>query len=159
MKIRHGKDLRRGRYSERGRPFLVNTVTHERRAIFRDLKIACCLIRELRDATELRLVDTVAWVVMPDHLHWLFSLRAQSLSAVTKRVKSRSGIAINRYLGLSGPVWQKGFHDHALRQHDDLEIAARYVIANPLRAGLVEDIHDYPLWYAEWVERRIEIEF
>ncbi len=28
---------------------------------------------------------------------------------------------------------------------------ARYVVANPLRAGLVERIGDYPLWDAIWV--------
>jgi hypothetical protein len=28
---------------------------------------------------------------------------------------------------------------------------ARYIIANPLRAGLVDRIGDYPLWDAMWL--------
>ena len=159
MKLRHGRDLRLGRYSEPGRPYLVTTVTYGRHRLFDDPAVASFLTHEFRNAGELRLVDTVAWVVMPDHFHWLFWLRTGSLSSVVKRVKSRSGIAINRRLGISGPVWQKGFHDHALRRDDDLEIAARYIIANPIRAGLVVDIRDYPLWHAAWLEEGAEIEF
>ena len=48
-------------------------------------------------------------------------------------------------------MWQEGFHDRALRQEADLRKAARYVVANPLRAGLVTDLGDYPLWDAVWV--------
>ena len=48
-------------------------------------------------------------------------------------------------------VWQQGFHDRALRREDDLVKVARYVVANPLRAGLVRKYGDYPLWDAIWV--------
>lgn len=48
-------------------------------------------------------------------------------------------------------VWQRGFHDRALRQEEDLIATARYVVANPLRAGLVDRIGDYPWWDAVWL--------
>jgi len=32
-----------------------------------------------------------------------------------------------------------------------LRRVARYVVANPMRAGLVKQIGDYPLWDAIWV--------
>jgi hypothetical protein len=48
-------------------------------------------------------------------------------------------------------LWQRGFHDHALRQDDDLAAAARYVIANPVRRGLVKRVADYPHWDAVWL--------
>ncbi len=41
--------------------------------------------------------------------------------------------------------------DHALRKDEDLVHLARYVVANPVRAGLVERLGDYPLWDAQWV--------
>ena len=66
-------------------------------------------------------------------------------------VKSRSAIAINKHLRSQGQVWQKGFHDHALRRGGDLLKTARYVVANPLRAGLAKDLGDYPLWDAVWL--------
>jgi hypothetical protein len=38
-----------------------------------------------------------------------------------------------------------------LRQDEDVARVARYVVANPLRAGLVKRIGDYPLWDAAWL--------
>ncbi len=69
-----------------------------------------------------------------------------------QNVKSRSAIALNKASGRSGEkLWQKGFHDHAVRAEEDLASVARYVVANPLRAGLVKRIGDYPLWDAIWL--------
>ena len=88
---------------------------------------------------------------MPDHLHWLFVLGNQSLAETVGRMKSCSAIAVNRRLGRQGTLWQKGYHDHAVRGDEDLERLASYVVTNPLRAGLVERIEDYSLWGASWV--------
>ncbi|MNN82247.1 hypothetical protein D3C81_1991650 [compost metagenome] len=54
-------------------------------------------------------------------------------------------------VGRKGSLWQQGYHDRALRRDEDLVKLARYVVANPLRAGLVEKLGDYPLWDAIWV--------
>lgn len=88
---------------------------------------------------------------MPEHCHWLIALQAGELSRVVQGVKSRAAIAINRHLGRSGPVWQTSFHDHALRREEDMLDVARYIVANPLRAGLVRRVGDYPLWDAVWL--------
>ena len=66
-------------------------------------------------------------------------------------MKSLSARRINHYLGTTGRFWQDGFHDHALRRDEDLVKFARYVVANPLRARLVETLRDYPHWDAIWV--------
>jgi len=95
--------------------------------------------------------DSLAWVVMPDHFHWLVELRNATLPALMLATKSRSARAINAHLGRTGRLWQKGFHDRAIRREDDLLAVARYVIANPIRAGLVRRVHDYPLWDAKWL--------
>lgn len=49
-------------------------------------------------------------------------------------------------------AWQKGFHDRAVRQDEDIRAIARYRVMNPVRAGIVERIWDYPLWDAVWVD-------
>ena len=38
-----------------------------------------------------------------------------------------------------------------LRKEEDILEIARYIVANPLRAGLVKKLNDYPLWDAIWV--------
>jgi REP element-mobilizing transposase RayT len=57
----------------------------------------------------------------------------------------------SRALGNGNGLWQRGFHDHALRRDEDLVAAARYIVANPLRARLVRRIGDYPFWKCVWV--------
>ncbi len=47
-------------------------------------------------------------------------------------------------LGVDAPVWQRGYHDHALRDDEDYSVRIQYLIDNPVRAGLVERIEDYP---------------
>ncbi len=88
---------------------------------------------------------------MPDHLHWIAHLQASSLEQLMQRVKSRSAKSVNSYLGTTGQVWQKGYHDRAIRSDEDIQQLARYVVANPLRAGLVRRVGDYPLWDAIWL--------
>ncbi|PTT63576.1 transposase, partial [Pseudomonas sp. HMWF007] len=95
--------------------------------------------------------DSLAWVVMPDHFHWLIALKRGSLSELMQRTKSLSARAVNMHAGRKGRLWLQGFHDRAMRREDDLLIMARYVVANLLRAGLVQKFGDYPLWDAIWV--------
>jgi len=146
-----GSRLRKCRYSETGRPYLITTVTHNRKPIFSSFDIARLLIRELQTGSENLMIESLAWVVMPDHLHWLFVLNQSTVSEVVRHVKGKSALTINRYRRCSGPVWQKGFHDHAIRIDEDIKTVARYINANPLRAGLVENIGDYPFWDAAWL--------
>lgn len=143
--------LRRGRYSETGRAYLVTAVVYQRRPVFTDFYLGRLLVAELKQAHDLGRVASLAWVIMPDHFHWLFELRGASLSQVMQRVKSRSTLAINRACGTQGAFWQSGYHDRAARAEEDLIPIARYIIGNPLRAGLVERIGDYPLWDATWL--------
>ena len=138
-------NLRKGRYSEPNRLYLVTAVTRGRRPVFADLQSARALINILRNEDRRNQVQTWAYVVMPDHFHWLLQLNDETLSKVVGRVKSLS----SRQLGRS--LWQDGFHDRAVREEDDLKAMARYVIANPLRAGLVESIGEYSHWDAVWV--------
>ena len=141
----HASNLRTGRYSEQGRIYLVTAVTQNRIPCFHDLMKARCVVRCMRETQQHGLADTLAYVLMPDHLHWLITLgERRTLSAVVGGVKSMTA----RRIGNS--IWQPGFHDHAVRRETDLVKLARYVVANPLRAGLVRRLGDYPHWDAVW---------
>jgi putative transposase len=142
----HSCDLRRGRHSESGRIYLVTTTTHQRTPWFRNLLNARCLVQALMEAQQRGLSETLAYALMPDHLHWLLVLGDEhNLSTLVGGVKSLSAHRIGHR------IWQTGFHDHALRQEKDLKGIGRYVVANPLRAGLVKSLRDYPHWDAIWL--------
>ena len=54
-------------------------------------------------------------------------------------------------------LWQKGYYDHALRLDEDVCDAALYIFANPVRAGLVAEVTDYPFSGSfEWGKRVLE---
>jgi len=143
--------LRKGRFSGEGQIYVLTTNTFDREAFFADWRVGRLVVRELMRTEEEAWLDSFAWVVMPDHFHWLVQLRTGSLAAVMRRTKSRSSQAVNRLLGRSGQLWQQGFHDRAIRKEEDLLALARYIVRNPVRAGLVSRVGDYPLWGAVWV--------
>ncbi|WP_079227642.1 REP-associated tyrosine transposase [Pseudomonas putida] len=143
--------LRRGRCSEPGRLYLLTTVTQNRHPLFLDLLRARTVIRHLRLADQENSCHSLAWVVMPDHIHWLIELKEITLSTLMRRFKARSSHELRKAGTIAAPVWQDGYHDRALRREDDVVKAARYIVANPIRAGLVSRIGDYPHWDAIWI--------
>ena len=144
--IPHSKDLRKGRYSQPNQIYSITTVTEDRAPIFNDFTSARALIRLLKNEQHLGRANTLAFVVMPDHMHWLMELTGQNdLSCILQSVKGLSAKQVGRHF------WQPGFHDRAIRKEENVQAIARYIVANPLRAGLVKRIGDYPHWDAIWL--------
>ncbi|MNP19873.1 Transposase IS200 like protein [compost metagenome] len=144
-------DLRIGRYSEPGRIYLLTAVVDQRQPVFTDWRKGRLVVQELRQVQEENWADFLAWVLMPDHMHCLVQLQDKTLAELMCRIKSRSSLAVNLAMERRGRLWQKGYHDRAVRREEDVKNLARYVVANPVRAGLVERVHDYPLWDACWL--------
>jgi len=145
-------DLRKGRYSENGRIYFVTATTYQREPYFKSLDTTRNLIRSMKlIETELD-IRFICWVIMPDHAHWLIELRNfHTLSNVVNSIKGVSAFKINKSLNRNGKFWQPSFYDRALRKEEDLKVVARYIVANPLRAGLVSRIEDYPHWDSIWI--------
>lgn len=142
----HQKNLRKGRYSQHKQIYHVTATTLNREPIFNDFKTARILINILKTSDTLNQTNTLAFVVMPDHIHWLFQLnQTKPLSKLVQSIKSISAHQIGM------PIWQAGYYDHALRKDEDMQTVARYIVTNPIRAGLVQKIADYPHWDAVWL--------
>jgi REP element-mobilizing transposase RayT len=142
--------LRLGRRSLENQVYLITTSTEKRRPHFENLGHGRIVVRAMM--REAQFAETLAFVVMPDHVHWLLRLRGlRWLSRCVNTFKSYSARRFNAVTGQRRKVWQKGFHDHAVRTDECLENVARYVVLNPVRAGLVKSVRDYPLWDAIWV--------
>jgi REP element-mobilizing transposase RayT len=142
----------RGRASINGQIYLVTTVTANRARLFTSLHLGRILVRALHAPATAACATTLAYVVMPDHLHWLLQLHSGSnLSEVVWAITGSRSYAITRARGASGCVWQPKFHDRALRSDENLGAAVRSVVGNPIRAGLVRELHEYSLWDDVWV--------
>ena len=145
----HSRALRRGRWSMCGQPYIVKFATRQRQPLFLNFLCARIVAQAMGKA---RCAETLAFVVMPDHVHWLFwLLEGGDLSRVIQIVKSSSAQRINHTLHRKGSIWQDGFHDRAVRRQEKLKNIARYIVANPIRAGLTTSVRTYPHWFATWV--------
>jgi REP element-mobilizing transposase RayT len=144
--------LRRGRVSLPSQIYLLTTVTHGRTPIFLNPALAMATCRRIGDASLWRNARLLCWVLMPDHWHGVLELgHYEPLGDLVRRFKSITALEVNRDRRATGSVWASGFHDHALRFEEDLVGVARYVVANPIRAGLASRVGDYPYWNAVWI--------
>lgn len=94
----------------------------------------------------------LAWVLMPDHWHGLVLLgEGETLAMRIGWLKSSSARGLRRAHPSLGRVWAPGYHDHALRTDEAMTHVARYIVMNPVRAGLVRRVRDWAFWDAVWV--------
>jgi putative transposase len=89
--------------------------------------------------------------LMPDHLHWLIELKGTTLGTLMRRFKSRSSLVLHQAGVEHDPVGSLGITTGHLRREESMVHVARYIVANPLRAGLVRSVRDYPHWDAVWL--------
>lgn len=143
--------LRKGRFSQPNGIYLVTMATEQRIPWFQDFDFARIMSRCLQSRNCLLDATNLCWVVMPDHVHLLVELDQADLTEIVRRLKARSALRLNREIGRKGRFWSPSFHDHGLRREEDLKCVARYIVANPLRAGLVTRVGDYPFWNAVWL--------
>lgn len=133
--------LERGMY--RGhRAYSVTICTAERREHFRNPET----VRECCDALQMlaSAFRVYLYTFMPDHLHLLLVAHAADANLIRtiQRYKQRTAFAFTQQY--HSMLWQKGYYDHILREHEDIRGVARYIADNPVRAGIVRDYRDYP---------------
>ena len=133
-------------------PISVTWCTWGRRRFLTDVRVAEAVMDSIRDIEARGHCRAHAYVVMPDHVHCLLTLSGtRSLYDVVRALKAvATREARIREALRFGKVWQRGYFEHRIRHDEDLRAQARYIVANPLRAGLVERVIDYPWWFAEW---------
>ncbi|MBJ7516571.1 MAG: transposase [Stenotrophomonas sp.] len=143
--------LRNGRRTIIGQSYILTFVCHARQRCFDSPDAARIVTQQIAVMEARGLLSSYAWVVMPDHVHWMFELLDQSLGYLAQRFKSSTALRIRRECGHCGPVWQAAYHDHAIRSDESLQRHAMYVVANPVRAGLVESLGQYPFAWGRWL--------
>ena len=146
MEMVDEKGLNKVGNSVRNPVYLVTMVTKCRKLVFDDLFVARIVINALKEEQVGINAETLAFVLMPDHLHWLIQLEnGKQLSDIVSTIKSVSDQRISR------KIWQNGYHEHALYGEEDIQHMAKYIVENPLRAGLVQKVSDYPHWDSKWL--------
>lgn len=77
-----------------------------------------------------------SFVVMPNHVHILIMIDEDvSVSAIVRTLKAQTTIRIKK-MGSQGRIWQASFHDHIVRNEEDLLRVREYIQNNPLKWDL-----------------------
>jgi len=124
--------------------YFLTFCTDRRRKLFTESAIADLVLSQISRAAGENQFEVIAYCFMPDHLHLL--VEAASESSDCKRfiasAKQYSGFyyADARHARL----WQRYGYEHVLRDDEVTLIIAKYVLENPIRAGLVKQVEDYP---------------
>ena len=117
--------------------YFVSTQTIGRRVLFQTDRWATLLnsVLEHYDGDSYILH---AWVIMPDHLHVLLTSN-ESLEKSVQLIKGGFSFRVKRELVWNGEVWQPGFTDHRIRDHEDWTHHLAYIRQNPVEARLAVD--------------------
>ena len=89
-------------------------------------------------------VALIAYCFMPDHVHLIVQTTdlTGDVARFARLAKQYAGYAHSQQAG--GRLWQPGWHDRLLRKSDDVVAVIRYVLQNPIRAGLAREVPEYP---------------
>jgi REP element-mobilizing transposase RayT len=113
----------------------------------KDYRVAELVTKSIHHFDEQR-YSLAAWCVMPNHVHVVFQPFAGATTtagtavphadvpAILHAWKSFSAKQANKLLHRSGDFWQAEYYDHLIRNHSDFCHAVRYVLVNPIKAGL-----------------------
>ncbi len=94
------------------------------------------------------LISIHAFCVMPNHIHLVMDVvGTMPLFDIMKLLKGATSRECNKLLGRTGKhFWQYESYDHVVRR-GSLERIIRYVLMNPVKAGLVTDWSEWPGTY------------
>ena len=135
-------------YVGRRRYFLTFCVSHRSR-VFADADVVALVLSQFSKTAAEYGFAVLAYCFMPDHVHLLVAgiTDASDLQRFVKMAKQRAGGVYARRHGRA--LWQEGYFERVLRENDDGLECARYIVDNPVRAGLVTSPEDYPFLGSE----------
>jgi putative transposase len=111
----------------------------------------------MRHVQEVHPFHLLAYVILPDHFHWLMRVDDESgdFSVVLHSVKRNFTLNFKKAHGIAAPVslWQKRFWDHVIRGEEDLNNHFDYIHWNPVKHGYVRRPEDWShSMYLYWLE-------
>jgi REP element-mobilizing transposase RayT len=140
---RHSTRLRDYDYSQGG-AYFVTIVTHDRACVFGQIaegEMQLSLAGQMTAQCWLELperfpsVELDEYVVMPNHVHGIIRItdgNAVDLGEIVRTFKAVTSRNV-RLSGLSTFGWQRNYHDHIVRNEDDLNSIREYIVYNPAR--------------------------
>lgn len=128
-----------------GHCFSVTLATDGRARVFTEPRAVQTCVAALKQAATKYEAGVYAYCFMPDHLHLLAATPSDvNFVSFIQHFKQLSAFRLSHSSPSGRRLWQTRFYDHALRLDEDIITVARYILGNPVRAGIVADAAEYP---------------
>jgi len=126
------------------RQYFLTFCTHSRsRCFVTDDAVATVRTQFERAAAE-QDIALLAYCYMPDHVHLLAEGKAENSNCLQFIARGKQYSGYHYKAKLKHRLWQRYGYEHTLRSDEAAISVARYILENPVRAGLVTRIEDYP---------------
>ena len=124
--------------------YFLTFCTDHRKKRFEDARPVDVVREQILRAANDESFAVIAYCFMPDHVHLLVEASSDASDCLRfiKRAKQFSGFHYQKQFGER--LWQRYGYERTLRSEDTTLVVAKYIVANPVRAGLVENPEDYP---------------
>jgi len=120
--------------------YFVTSRTFEHRRLFQVEAKARMFLETLQHYRAEGRYKLHAFVVMPDHVHFLITPQGITIERVVGLIKG----GFSHRVGSKFPVWQKSFQERRMRDAEEFITRKEYIHQNPVRAHLVARPEDYP---------------
>ncbi len=140
----------------KGGTFFFTVATYRRQPILTKPEVIISLRQAIVDVKNSHPFEIVAWVVLPDHMHTVWTLPENDSDyglrwGLIKRLVSRQAGKARMVIPAKSQVkrnesglWQRRFWEHRIRDDADLQRHVDYIHYNPVKHGLVERVVDWP---------------
>lgn len=112
------------------------------------------IVKSTIEQHEQDLYELLYYCIMPTHVHKVINTGFRSdprpLHQIMKKVKGASSRMINMELGQTGVFWQAESYDHLIRSDRELAAIGKYILENPVKAGLVTQWEDWPYSFVKY---------
>jgi len=112
------------------------------------------LRESVRETMRARPFASVAWVVLPNHLHAIWTLPEGDADFATRwmrikqafceRVPRTERVSVSRRNRNERGIWQRRYWEHSIRDERDLQNHIDYIHFNPVKHGYVARVRDWP---------------
>jgi len=125
------------------------------RALLQSERNATLLIDVLRSYVGARKLQLHDFVVMPDYVHLLITVRGDmTIERAMQFIKGGFSFRLRKEFGYLGEVWQRGFSELRVDDRQSLLRYRNYIAQNPVKAGLADSPDSFPYCFIYLAKRK-----
>ena len=139
--------MRQSRCTWKGAYHHIMNRGHKGEAIFHEDRDKALFLEILAEKRVTHHIRIFAYCIMNNHYHLVLENSSGNMADFLRHINGHYALLYRRNYGGKGYVFQDRYQSILIEDDSYLIQAIGYVLANPLKAGLMKDVNDYP-WYS-----------